>query len=277
VTVNSQSQGLIARTRALAEPTARGARLRQRVMAASALCLLLLGLLVAAGRGRLVLLAFLVVLAVAVLATAVVLVCRLRPSVPELRKRAASETGSLSRAVGVTMALAGRRAHSGLDRARAVARRLLHRVAAATRPLRRFPPSPAERQQKALRLNARGTGFRRSGNYHSAVASHRAALAILRDVGDRRGEALTLNSLALALAEAGLDGVAVANFATARAILGEIDDREREGQVVANLGFVHVRRGRRREAAEYLREALEKLDPGSQEYRRVEAELRRAG
>ena len=277
MTVDSQSQGLIARTRALAEPTARGARLRQRVMAASALSLLLLGLLVAAGRGRLVLLAFLIVLAVAAVAATVVLVRRARPRVPELRNRAASEAGSLARAIGVMMALAGRRAHTGLDRARAVARRLPHRVAAAARPLRRSPPSLAERQQEALRLNARGTGYRRSGDYHSAVESHRAALAILRDVGDRRGEALTLNSLALALAEAGLDGVALANFATARAILREIEDGEREGQVVANLGFVHVRRGRRQEAAECLREALEKLSAGSQEYRRVEAELRRAG
>lgn len=275
VTVNPQSEGLIGRTRVFGERTAHGARLRQRGLAASALSSLLLGFLVAVGHGRLVLLAFVIVLGVAVFAAAVLVVRRLQPNVPELRKRVASEAGSLAGAVGVTIALTARRAHSGFGRVRAAARDLLRRGKATARPPRRLDRSPAERQQEALRLNARGTGYRRDGDYRSAVESHGAALDILREVGDRRGEALTLNSLALAHAEVGLDGTALAHFATARGILREIDDEEREAQVVANLGFVHVRRGRLQEAAACLREALEKLSPDSQEYRRVEAELRR--
>ena len=40
--------------------------------------------------------------------------------------------------------------------------------------------------------------------------------------------------------------------------------------------YMHMRGGRRQEATECLRAALESLRPESQEYRRVEAELRRA-
>jgi tetratricopeptide (TPR) repeat protein len=98
----------------------------------------------------------------------------------------------------------------------------------------------------------------------------------MRGAGDRRGEALTLNNLALALAHAGQDDAALARFEEALAILRELDDEQREGQVFANLGLMHGRRGRREQALGCLQVALDKLDPASHEYRRVEEQLRRA-
>jgi tetratricopeptide (TPR) repeat protein len=99
---------------------------------------------------------------------------------------------------------------------------------------------------------------------------------VVRAAGDRRGEALTLNNLALALAKTGHDDAALDHFEAALAILRELDDEQREGQVFANLGLMHGRRGRREQAVGCLQVALEKLDPDSSAYRRVEEQLRRA-
>jgi hypothetical protein len=52
--------------------------------------------------------------------------------------------------------------------------------------------------------------------------------------------------------------------------------RTQEGQVVANLGILHGRRGRREQALSCLETALDKLQPGSHAYRRVEEQLGRA-
>ena len=109
-----------------------------------------------------------------------------------------------------------------------------------------------------------------------AVDHHRKALEIVRELGDERGEALTLNSLALAVARGGDDDTALAHFGRSVALLRELDDAQTEGQVVANIGLVHGRRGRRQQSAECLRAALEKLSPETPDYRRVEEHLRRA-
>jgi tetratricopeptide (TPR) repeat protein len=98
----------------------------------------------------------------------------------------------------------------------------------------------------------------------------------MRAAGDRRGEALTLNNLALAFTHAGQDDAALDHFERALAILRELDDGQREGQVFANLGLMHGRRGRHEQAVGCLQVALDKLDPDSHEYRRVEEQLRRA-
>jgi tetratricopeptide (TPR) repeat protein len=127
-----------------------------------------------------------------------------------------------------------------------------------------------------VRLNARGTEYRRNGDHSRAVEAHSEALSVVRAAGDRRGEALTLNNLALALAKTGHDDAALDHFEAALAILRELDDEQREGQVFANLGLMHGRRGRREQAVGCLQVALEKLDPDSSAYRRVEEQLRRA-
>jgi tetratricopeptide (TPR) repeat protein len=240
-------------SRATANP-----RVRQRVLAASALSLFVLGFLVVLGYGRLLLLAILVVIALAALAGAAAAARRRRPNVRGLGKRAAVRAGALIDTTKSISVSAGRGATQRARPARAD-------LSAGTRD-----------RQRALLLNARGTELRRKGDYSGAVESHRAALVIVERTGDRRGEALTLNSLALAQAAAGEEPAAFANFEQALAILRQLDDREREGHIVANVGFVHLRGGRRQEAAECLRAALENLRPESQEYRRVEAELLRA-
>jgi tetratricopeptide (TPR) repeat protein len=234
-------------------------RVRQRVLAASALSLFVFGFLVVLGYGRLMLLAILVVTALAAMAGVAAIARRRRPNVRGLGKRAAVRAGAL---IDRTKSISVGAGRGATQRVRQPARADL---SAGTRD-----------RQRALRLNARGTELRRKGDYSGAVESHRAALAIVEQTGDRRGEALTLNSLALAHAAAGEEPAAFANFEQALAILRQLDDREREGHIVANVGFVHLRGGRRQEAAECLRAALENLRPESQEYRRVEAELLRA-
>jgi tetratricopeptide (TPR) repeat protein len=133
------------------------------------------------------------------------------------------------------------------------------------------------RRREAVRLNGLGVESRRSGRPQEAVVQHRKALSLMRDADDRRGEAMTENSLALALVHAGDEGGALEHFERSLVILRDLDEDESEGQVLANLGVVHSRRGRRHEAVGCLSAALRKLSPQSQAYRRVEEQLRRAG
>jgi tetratricopeptide (TPR) repeat protein len=146
-------------------------------------------------------------------------------------------------------------------------------------PLRSSPltrePATVDRQHQALRLNELGAQLRRRGHHELAAEQHRAALAIVRDLGDRRAEALTLNNLALALAHTA-DATALRHFEQSLVVLRELGDEEHEGRVIANLGFVHRRQGRSEEAETLLHEALDKLPPGSSAYRQVEEQLRRA-
>jgi tetratricopeptide (TPR) repeat protein len=225
--------------RALTERTHAGARLRRRLVAGGGLTLLVLGFLAAVGLGRLVGLVVAVALAAAIVPTAIALLLRAR---------------------------------SRFTRPR------LPRVSVPELP-RVSLPRPARRgssRRQAVRLNARGAAYRRSGDFGRALQAHSKALALMRGIGDRCGEALTLNNLALALAHGGEDDLALERFEEALAILRELDDEQREGQVFANLGLMHGRRGRREQALGCLQVALGKLDPGSHEYRRVEEQLRRA-
>jgi tetratricopeptide (TPR) repeat protein len=132
-------------------------------------------------------------------------------------------------------------------------------------------------ERQALRLNELGAQLRRQGNHEEAAAQHRAALAIVRELGDRRAEGLTLNNLALALVHTtGGVPVAVQHFEQALAVFRELGDEEHEGQVIANLGSVRRRQGRDEDAESLLHEALDKLPPDSSAYHQVEAQLRRA-
>jgi tetratricopeptide (TPR) repeat protein len=135
---------------------------------------------------------------------------------------------------------------------------------------------PVNPQLQARRLNEFGAQLRRAGRHEEAAEHHRAALAIVRDLGDRQAEALTLNNLALALMNGGDLAAAVQRFEEALAVLRELGDEEYEGRVIANLGVVHVRQGHNEEAVGLLHEALDKLPPESSAYRQVEEQLRRA-
>ena len=146
----------------------------------------------------------------------------------------------------------------------------------ASQTLRKEPVA-VDRQRQALRLNELGAELRRSGNHQQAAEQHRAALVILRQLGDRRAEALTLNNLALALVHTtGGVALAVQHFEEALVVLQELGDVEHEGQVIANLGFVRRRQGRDEDAETLLHAALDKLPPESSAYRQVEEQLRRA-
>jgi tetratricopeptide (TPR) repeat protein len=116
----------------------------------------------------------------------------------------------------------------------------------------------------------------RTSEFRESEPAARAALAIVRDLGDRRAEALTLNNLALALVHTGSVSVAVQHFEQALDVLRELGDVEHEGQVIANVGFVRLRQGRDEDAESLLHAALDKLPPESSAYHRVEAQLRRA-
>lgn len=155
--------------------------------------------------------------------------------------------------------------------------RAVGRVRARAVEIRQSEPAAADLQGHALRLNERGAQLRRQGNHEEAAAQHRAALAILRELGDRRAEALTLNNLALALVHTtGGVPVAVQLFEQALAVFRELGDEEHEGQVIANIGFVRRRQGRDEDAKSLLHAALDKLPPDSSAYHQVEKQLSRA-
>ena len=140
----------------------------------------------------------------------------------------------------------------------------------------RTEPVAIDRQSQALRLNELGAELRREGKYEEAAEQHRAALAIVRELGDRQAEALTLNNLALALVHCGGVAVAVQHFEQALVVFRELGDEEHEGQVIANLAVVRRRQGRDEDAESLLHAALDKLPPESSAYRQVEEQLRRA-
>lgn len=142
--------------------------------------------------------------------------------------------------------------------------------------IRQRRAAAADLQRQALRLNELGAQLRREGNHEQAAAQHRAALAIVRELGDRRAEGLTLNNLALALVQIGSVSIAVQHFEQALAVFRELGDEEHEGQVIANLGFVRRRQGRDEDAESLLHAALDKLPPDSSAYHQVEAQLSRA-
>jgi tetratricopeptide (TPR) repeat protein len=132
-------------------------------------------------------------------------------------------------------------------------------------------------ERRAARLNERGRQLRREGDPAEAAEQHRAALVIVKELGDRQGEALTRNQLGLALARCGAGDAAVEQLQYALLILRALGDEEHEARVIANLGFVQRRRGHREAAAVLLHEALDKLPPESPAYRRVEAVLAQTG
>jgi tetratricopeptide (TPR) repeat protein len=260
LTVNQNHLAASART--TLEPTPDGARMRKRFVALSGLTLLVLGFLFAVGLGALFVL---LLLALAAAAGAFVLFGLARRR-EDLGKRAMAPVRALGRSGRVGRALA-----TGAQSARQHGTEVLRKRRVSTR-------RAAERDalRKTSLLNARGVELRRSGDFDEAIAAHAQALELVRELGDRNAEAMTLNNLALALGQAGDDDGARVRLEESAAILRELGDDHHEGQVIANLGFLHGRRGRREQAFSCLEAALDKLDPTSHAYRRVEEQLRRA-
>lgn len=159
-------------------------------------------------------------------------------------------------------------------------RRRLAETAAKARQAAR-PPSPRAReidlQREALRLNAAGTKRRRDGEPAEAIPLHTRALEILSDAQDPHATALVQNNLALAFSHLGDDRRATTLFKQAAATVRELGDAEHEGRIMANLAVAHRRQGRVDECDDTLRLALTKLRRDSSAYRRVAAELARAG
>jgi tetratricopeptide (TPR) repeat protein len=272
--------------RAALEPSARGARLRRRTLAVGGFTLLVLGFLFAVGLGRFVLL---VVLAVLAATAGLALLGLLRGRGDLVVGHAAGAAKSLGRAGSVagsgaakTLGRAGTVAGSSAARtlgragsaAGSAARTQVERAAKSERLHGRRSSDSARRE--VTRLNGRGIELRRRGDPAGAIEAHRAALELLHGLDDRATEALTLNNLALALGHAGEEQAAIEHFDRAAAILRELDDEHHEGQVFANLGLLHGRSGRHEQAVYCLQAALDRLEPGSQAFQRVEEQLRRA-
>lgn len=257
-------------------------RLHRRVLAAAALTLLFAGLLMALSL-VLVGLAIIAVTVVALLGAGTVSLLRRLDVRPALEFVAAST------------AAASRSARTGGSWLRTGASRLRRWTANVPQRTRGFAPRTFERSvsgmyrvgllkvhsvdpgRRAEELNQLGARLRREGNAEEAAQQHRAALEIVRDLGDQRAEALTLNNLGLALANSGAEGAAVEYLEQAVDVLRELGDEEHEGQAIANLGLVYRRQGETDEATTLFQEALQKLPPASPAYRQVEKELRRAG
>jgi hypothetical protein len=272
------------------ERSGEGEIVRRRIAALGAIAVVFCGFLLAVGLAVLVLV-FLAGMLASVGIVAVV------AAWPRVRRAVGSSLGDVRgrgrRAPGlvrpharrVRRSIANAVAAAGA-RTSPVARRVVRAVLRLSRELGqtarataiRFAPRPAriEPQREAIRLNATGTQHRRHGRYEEAVDCHRQALEILRELGDRRGVALTQSNLALALSHADDDEWAIGLFEEAAATLNELGDEEHEAQVMANLGLVHRRHGRREEGDNVLELALTKLSPASSAYHAIEEQLRRA-
>jgi tetratricopeptide (TPR) repeat protein len=158
------------------------------------------------------------------------------------------------------------------------ARRLAQAAAVKAREARGpSRPRHIDLQREALRLNAAGTQRRRDGAADEAVRLHSQALEMLRGAEDPHATALVQNNLALALSHVGDDRGATTLFEEAAATVRALGDAEHEGRIMANLAIAHRRHGRVDECDDILRAALTKLRRDSSAYKRVEAELARAG
>jgi tetratricopeptide (TPR) repeat protein len=248
------------------------AQLRNRVLVFTGMWFLLAGMLAALGFGAVLLVSFALALIGGALAGGAWLLRRYpgRLGLP-------SALGSIERA--------SRERHARLGELalRQRLRRSATRYSSAVGQLRarasqtfRMEPVAIDPQRQARRLNELGAQLRREGKYEEAADQHRAALAIVRELGDRQAEALTLNNLALALVHSGGVAVAVQHFEQALDVLRELGDVEHEGRVIANLAVVRRRQGRDEDAESLLHAALDKLPPESSAYRQVEEQLRRA-
>jgi tetratricopeptide (TPR) repeat protein len=243
-------------------------QLRRRVLAFTGIWFLVAGMLAALGFSILLLASIALVLVGAALAGGLWLLRRYSVGQSARGALHSIERASRTGKARLDEVHAGQRVRGVADSA--------SRRARTFREARQRKPAAVDPHRQARRLNKLGAQLRRDGEYEQAVEQHRAALEIVRELGDRRAEALTLNNLALALVHTGGVAVAVQDFERSLLLLRELGDEELEGQVIANLGIVRRRQGRDEDAESLLNEALDKLPPESSAYRQVEEQLRRA-
>jgi DNA-binding SARP family transcriptional activator len=98
--------------------------------------------------------------------------------------------------------------------------------------------------------------FDRHGYRTEWLATHRIALASVRELGDRRGEAWVLNNIGMVLGQQ-RENDAVGYFEQALAILHQTGDRRDLARTTNNLAFCYLILGRHEEAVEALLDALE--------------------
>lgn len=244
-------------------------QLRRRVLAFAGIWFLLAGMLAALGFGIVLLASVALLLVGGAVAGGILLLRRYR-----MWRGLPVALGSIERA---SRKLKARVDEQGLQQRLQRGANVASHRARAFVEVRQKERAGVDPHRQALRLNALGVQLRRDGDREQAAEQHRAALAIVRELGDRRAEALTLNNLALALVhtEGGV-AAAVQDFEQALIILRELGDEEHEGQVIANLALVRRRQGRDEDAESLLNAALDKLPPESPAYRQVEEQLRRA-
>jgi DNA-binding SARP family transcriptional activator len=97
--------------------------------------------------------------------------------------------------------------------------------------------------------------FDRHGYRTEWLATHRIALASVRELGDRRGEAWVLNNIGMVLGQQ-RENDAVGYFEQALAILRQTGDRPDLARTTNNLAFCYLVLGRPEEAVEALLDAL---------------------
>jgi DNA-binding SARP family transcriptional activator len=98
--------------------------------------------------------------------------------------------------------------------------------------------------------------FDRHGYRTAWLATHRIALASVRELGDLRGEAWVLNNIGTVLGQQ-RENDAVGYFEQALAILRQTGDRPGLARTTNNLAFCYLILGRHEEAVEALLDALE--------------------
>lgn len=258
------SEALTSAVRTMGNSTTDAVRIRRRAVAMGGFILFIAAFLFTVGLRQTAVVVLLVAGGLAAAAAVAYIVFRARPDVRGYARRARRVGGSVGTRAARGGAGAVRLGAAGARRGGQAAKEAQSRLTAGSR------------LREAVRLNARGAEHRRRGRYQQALADHERALSLMQESGDSRGEAMTENSLALALAQSGEDGPALEHFERSLAILSDLEDVQSEGRVLANVGFVHSRRGRRHEALGCLNAALRKLSPESSAYRRVEEQLRRA-
>ena len=286
-------------------------RARRRALASAGICVLLGGMVVAAGLGLLLLALVVVAVSLAAAVTAVRAFVRHRPwrhlrrlgAIRPSMRVAVQLSGSIAnnaRRLGAAGGLRFARELAGVRRRGRALASALTRVAGKARArwdarakiwtaaafnLRTRSDAAAtddgavswfEPRVRALQLNSHGAALRREGKPTSAIEQHEQALELVRWTGDRDLEAPTLNSLGLALAAAGETDAAVERFEESLQILRELSIDDQEGKVIANLGLTLLKHGEPERGRELLATALEKLPAKSPAAQRVEVELRRA-
>lgn len=127
-----------------------------------------------------------------------------------------------------------------------------------------------DRHAEGTTLANLGMAYNGQARWGEATDVCERALAILHELGDRHGEGMVLTSLGNAHEHLGAQEDACAHYGRALAIFRELEDHHGKVYTLARLGAVHGRRGDDVRAREAYIQALELLDPASEDYEQVQ-------